>query len=58
LAEGVTVIVAITGDAVALLAVNEPITLPAPLAASPILGVLLDQVNVVPLTPLLNVNAD
>ena len=41
---GVTVIVAVTGFGVLLLAVNDPIA-PVPLAAKPIPSVLLDQVN-------------
>jgi hypothetical protein len=43
------VIVAVIGDVVALIAVNEG-TLPEPLAARPIAVVLLVHVNVVPLT--------
>ena len=42
-------IVAVIGDAVALIAVNEG-TLPEPLAARPIAVLLLVHVNVVPLT--------
>ena len=42
-------IVAVIGDVVALIAVNEG-TLPEPLAARPIAVVLLVHVNVVPLT--------
>ena len=49
LAVGVTVIVAVIGDEVALVAVNEAM-LPAPLAAKPIAGLLLVQLNVVPAT--------
>ena len=48
-AVGVTVIVAVIGEAVAFVAVNEG-TLPEPLAASPIAMLLFVQVNVVPLT--------
>jgi hypothetical protein len=47
--EGVTVIVAVTGDAVALVAVNEPI-LPVPFAANPIDVVLFVHVYTVPIT--------
>jgi hypothetical protein len=43
------VIVAVIGDVVALIAVNEG-TLPEPLAARPIAVLLLVHVNVVPLT--------
>ena len=46
--EGVTVIVAVTGTAVALVAVNEPI-FPVPLAARPMDGVLLIQLYTVPI---------
>jgi hypothetical protein len=46
---GVTVIVAVIGDVVAFVAVNEGI-LPEPLAARPIAVLLFVQVNVVPLT--------
>ena len=42
-------IVAVIGDAVALIAVNEG-TLPEPLAARPIAVLLLVHANVVPLT--------
>ena len=42
-------IVAVIGDVVALIAVNEG-TLPEPLAARPIAVLLLVHVNVVPLT--------
>ena len=48
-AVGVTVIVAVIGDVVALVAVNEGI-LPEPFAARPIAVLLFVQVNVVPLT--------
>ena len=48
-AVGVTLIVAVIGEAVALVAVNEGI-LPEPLAARPIDVLLFVQVNVVPLT--------
>ena len=48
-AVGVTVIVAAIGEVVALVAVNDGI-LPEPLAASPILVLLLVHVNVVPVT--------
>jgi hypothetical protein len=48
-AVGVTVIVAVTGDVVALAAVNVG-TSPEPLAASPIAVLLFVHVNVVPLT--------
>ena len=48
---GVTVMVAVTGDTVALVAVNAAI-LPEPLAAKPILGVLFVQLNVAPTVPL------
>src|SRR5664279_1626018 len=44
---GVTVIVAVTGALVALVAVNDAI-LPAPLAANPIDGVLFVQLKTVP----------
>jgi hypothetical protein len=48
-AVGVTVIVAVIGEVVALIAVNAGI-LPEPLAASPIAVLLLVHVNVVPVT--------
>ena len=48
-AVGVTLIVAVIGEAVALVAVNEGI-LPEPLAARPIDVLLFVHVNVVPLT--------
>ena len=48
-AVGVIVIVAVIGEVVALVAVNAGM-LPEPLAASPILVLLLVHVNVVPLT--------
>ena len=48
-AVGVTVIVAVIGEVVALVAVNEGI-FPVPLAGRPIAVLLLVQVNVVPLT--------
>jgi len=48
-AVGVTVIVAVVGEVVALVAVNAGI-FPEPLAASPILVLLLVHVNVVPVT--------
>ena len=47
---GVTVIVAVMGSAVALVAVNEAI-FPVPLAAKPMLVLLLVQLNVVPAVP-------
>ena len=50
-AAGVMVMVAITGTVPALVAVKEGM-LPEPLAARPIDGVLLAQVNVVPATEL------
>jgi hypothetical protein len=53
---GVTVIVAVTAAAVAFVATNAG-KLPAPLAARPIDGVLLIQLNVVPGVGLLNVTA-
>ena len=49
LAVGVTVIVAVIGEVVASVAMNEGI-LPEPLAASPIAVLLFVHVNVVPLT--------
>ena len=49
LAVGVTVIVAVTAELVALVAVNATI-FPEPLAAKPILVVLFVQLYVVPLT--------
>ena len=49
LARGVTVIVAMTGELVAFVAVKAPI-LPVPLAARPILVLLFVQLNVVPAT--------
>ena len=49
LAEGVTVMVATTGNAVTLVAMNDGI-FPDPLAGNPIEGVLLVQVKVVPAT--------
>ncbi len=57
LAEGVTVIVAVIGAVPVLVAVNEG-RAPVPLAASPIAVLLLVQVNVVPLTGLVNVIAE
>jgi hypothetical protein len=48
-AVGITVIVAVIGEVVAFVAVNEGI-FPAPLAARPIAVLLFVQVNVVPLT--------
>ena len=48
-AVGVIVIVAVIGEVVALVAVNAGM-LPEPLAASPILVLLLVHVNVVPVT--------
>ena len=48
-AVGVIVIVAVIGDDVAFVAVNDE-TFPDPLAASPIAGLLFAHVNVVPLT--------
>ena len=50
---GVTVIVAVIGDKPALVAVNDG-TFPAPLAARPMAVLLFAQLNVVPLTELLN----
>ena len=50
---GVTVMVAVMGDAPALVAVNDG-TFPAPLAARPMAVLLFAQLNVVPLTELLN----
>ncbi len=41
-ADGVTVMVAVAGTLLLLMAVNEPI-LPVPLAASPMDGLLFDQ---------------
>jgi hypothetical protein len=46
---GVTVIVAMIGDVIALVAVNDGI-LPEPFAARPIAVLLFVQVDVVPLT--------
>jgi hypothetical protein len=54
---GVTVIVAVTGALVVLTAVNTGI-LPVPVAAKPILGVLLVQLKVVPATVPVKVTAD
>ena len=48
-ADGVTVMVAVMGDVVALVATNEGIS-PDPLAARPMSMLLFVQVNVVPLT--------
>ncbi len=48
-ADGVTVIVAVIGDVVALVAVNEGMS-PDPLAARPMAELLFVQVKVVPLT--------
>jgi len=48
-AVGVTVIVLVIGEVVALVAVNDGILF-EPLAARPIAGLLLIHVNVVPLT--------
>ena len=48
-AVGVTVIVAVIGEVVAFVAMNEGI-FPVPLAARPIAVLLFVQVNVVPLT--------
>jgi hypothetical protein len=56
LAVGVTVTTAVTGLVPELVAVNEPIELPAPLAPSPILVLLLDHVKVAPAVVLLNVS--
>lgn len=50
-AVGVTVIVAMTGAAPVLVAVNEAM-FPVPVAASPIVALLLVQVKVVPATGL------
>ena len=47
--DGVTVMVAVTADAVAFVAVKEPI-LPVPMAASPIEVVLFVQLYTVPVT--------
>ena len=47
---GVTVIVAVMGSAVALVAVNDAI-LPLPLAAKPMDVLLLVQLNVAPIVP-------
>ena len=54
---GVTVIVAVTGALVVLTAVNTGI-LPVPVAAKPILGVVLVQLKVVPATVPVKVTAD
>ena len=51
LSVGTTLIVAVTGDAVALVAEKAPI-LPEPLAANPILVVLLVQAKLAPAVPL------
>ena len=48
-ADGVTVIVAVIGDVVALVAVNEGMS-PDPLAARPMAVLLFVQVNDVPVT--------
>ena len=48
-AVGVTVIVLVIGEVVALVAVNDGILF-EPLAARPVAGLLLVHVNVVPLT--------
>ena len=48
-ADGVTVIVAVTGALVKLIAVNDAIS-PLPLAARPMEGLLLVQLKEVPLT--------
>ena len=48
LATGVTVIVAVTGDVPVFVAIKEDI-FPEPLAARPIVVLLLDQLNIVPL---------
>lgn len=48
---GVTVMVAVIAEAVALVAVKEAMSL-VPLAAKPILGVLFVQLNVAPAEPL------
>ncbi len=53
---GVTVIVAVTGALVALVAVNDAMS-PVPLAARPIDGVLLVHVYTVPVTAPLKVTA-
>ena len=53
-ADGVTVMVAITGAVVKLVAVKDPIS-PVPLAASPIEVLLFVQVKVVLLTAPLNI---
>jgi hypothetical protein len=55
-AVGVTIILAVTGAVVELVAVNEPIE-PEPLAARPMDGVLFVQVKVVPEVGLVNVSA-
>ena len=57
LAAGITVMVAITGLVVVLVAVKEAI-LPAPLAARPIEVVLLVQLKMVPATGPLKETAD
>ena len=56
LAEGVTVIVAVTGVLPGLTAVKAGI-FPLPLAAKPIDGLLFDQLKAVPLTDPVNVIA-
>jgi hypothetical protein len=50
LAVGVIVIVAVMGALVALIAVKDGTLFPEPLAANPMPGLLLAQVNVVPET--------
>lgn len=55
-ATGVTVIVAVTGALVVLVAVKLGM-LPEPLAAKPMLGVLLVQLNTVPDTGLVKLTA-
>ena len=56
-AVGLTMMVAITGVAPVLIAVNGPI-FPVPLAASPIVASLFVQLKVVPLTTLLKLIAE
>ena len=53
-ADGVTIIVAVTGVLLLLIAVNAGI-FPLPLPAKPIDGLLFDQLYVVPLTAPVNV---
>lgn len=57
MAVGVTVMVDVIGDAVALAAVNEAM-LPVPLAASPMAVLELVHAKVVPVTALVKVAAD